>query len=61
MACIATSIMVMDSFGPSPDTNSTMDIGVESILELVAPVWLAYQALTLKGVPQVEPEEDEVE
>lgn len=58
---IATLYLIRDAFGPSPNVNSSLDLGIETVLDFIAPIWLAYQALTLKGVPQVEPEEDEDE
>lgn len=58
---VLTIFMAMETFSDLPHKNLPSALGVGSLLELVAPLWLAYQAATMKGVPQVEPADEDDE
>lgn len=56
---IMAIVVGIDSFSGHPDKNHSSPFGVESILDLIPLAWCCYQALTYRGVPQVEPADDE--
>lgn len=61
LLCLNTLVVALETFSGWADKVHVMPFGFYGIFEMVAPVWLAYQALMYKGVPQVEPAEEDDE
>ncbi|SPO30577.1 uncharacterized protein UTRI_05194 [Ustilago trichophora] len=54
-----TVIVSLDSFASWTDKRHSEPVGLEAVLQMVAPLLLCYQALTYKGVPQVDASEED--
>jgi len=62
LVLFAMAIVVgTEAFSSHSDKNTAAPFGVETVLDLVPLAWSCYQAITYRGVPQVEPVEDEDE